>query len=1072
MHKQLLLLALGATLAAGEKMDLAPFARACCSEDFHTRQTTFDYQHPRGLVRAKDGRGIYGLQWAEERDLVEVAVRFRKDYDLRRAELQYWFQNWPYPPPRMPNIEDPVDDPWQGKWIAARTEVNCQARTCRFTFLPLDAAENPRAGNLPGVRYRRAIRFRLVFKPDDHPQIDSVQVFSESEVKRREPKVLVNNLPTGRTPTFRAYNGWIRAVKPIDGGALLTIDATDPRPAGSNDVTVVEVRNGPQSFSFTPHTEPIYVPHAHAYITAASDRRPFSSSAVKRIRERLAHEPEQTYERASREIPALDPVERQGDRLYLPLAADASWQKFAFEWGGNLMISKRGTKAMGRELARLTWTGDRIRWLIGTGDPATFRPKSQDSTLSVLEGYLPVATARWTSGAIEYEEEAFATLLTGPLSSEDASRNEQTPAVLMVKLRARNRGDAAARADLWLRMEPHEDLAFDGALLTAEGGQSTRAHVRPFPGATAAVDGKSLRTSVSLNPGQESVAFLAVPFVPGLTAGERSLLDRLDYAAERARVVDYWRSVTSQGVPFQVPEERFNVFAKGLIARIRISATKDPLSRLYMVPAASYYYKVFANEAAFQSQLLDVAGYHDLARTYLNTWPAVQGSKPFRGTFTDQAGVYHGAKTGDEYDYTASNYNLDHGTVLWSLLEHYWMTRDKGWLTSVLPSLKKAAGWIIEQRKLTKVLDRGVPCAEYGLLPAGHLEDNGDWGHWFSVNAYSSVGLSSLARALAETGDPDAAAYEREATLYRADLRRAVDRAAASSPVVRLRDDTWVPYVPTRVHQRIRLFGPLRVAFYSRYPEKVLPTYRLSATRELLYGPLILVDTGIYGANESLAGWVIDDWEDNLTMSEPLGLNPHGWVDEAFWFSRGGMVFQANLQNPIRAYLRRGEARAAIRALYNNFVSCYYPSVNVFTEEFRQWASPSGPFYKIPDEAKFVHRLRDMLVTEYDGDLLLASATPERWLAPGQEISVRNAPTVYGPMSYTLRGGAQAVRGTVDLPRRSPFRNAWLTVRVPEGRTIGVVSIDGMPWPQVDPARSRIRLPRTVRPIELIIGLR
>jgi len=56
------------------------------------------------------------------------------------------------------------------------------------------------------------------------------------------------------------------------------------------------------------------------------------------------------------------------------------------------MISKRGTKAYGRELARLTWPGDRIRWLIGTGDPATFRPKSEDSTLSVLDGYLPVAT--------------------------------------------------------------------------------------------------------------------------------------------------------------------------------------------------------------------------------------------------------------------------------------------------------------------------------------------------------------------------------------------------------------------------------------------------------------------------------------------------------------------------------------------------------------------------------------------------------------------------------------------------------------------------------------------------------
>ena len=365
----------------------------------------------------------------------------------------------------------------------------------------------------------------------------------------------------------------------------------------------------------------------------------------------------------------------------------------------------------------------------------------------------------------------------------------------------------------------------------------------------------------------------------------------------------------------------------------------------------------------------------------------------------------------------------------------------------------------------------GQPCPEYGLLPAGHLEDNGDWGHWFSVNAYASLGLSEMARALAEAGDGEASRYRKEAEAYRGDLRRAVARAAATAPVIRLRDNTWVPYVPTRVHQRIRLFGPIRAAFYSRYPEKVLPTYRLSATRELLYGPLILVDTGIYDAGEALARWVLDDWEDNATMSEPMGLHVHGWVDENLWFSRGGMVFQANLQNPIRTYLRRGEARAAIRNLYNDFVACYYPAVNVFTEEFRQWRSPSGPFYKVPDEAKFVHRLRDLLVTEYRGDLLLAPATPERWLAAGQEIAVTGAPTHFGPVSYRLRGGEGEVRGTVELPQRNPYGTAWLTVRAPGGQ-IGAVTIDGNEWNEVDRLRGRIRLPKTARPMQIVVRMR
>ena len=342
MRAALLALIVAVGSHGAERMDLAPFARPCCSQDVHRLHTTFDYTHPSGLLRATDGRGIYGLQWAEERDLFEVAVRFKKEYEARKASLEYWFLNWLYSPPRMPTIEDPVDDPWQGQWVTAATEVTCRERTCRFAFLPLKPAENRRAENLPDVSYRRALRFRLVFPAGDLPEIESVKVFSESLVKPIALRVRLNldRKPATGAPAkseFRAYNGWVREVKQTEDGAVVTVDAADPRPAGSNDATVVEVSDGKESFSFCPsdvEKGPIYIPDFQAYITLASDRKPFSRDIVKpggRIRERLAKEPEQTYERASREIPALDPVERQGDRLYLPLAADANWQKFAFE---------------------------------------------------------------------------------------------------------------------------------------------------------------------------------------------------------------------------------------------------------------------------------------------------------------------------------------------------------------------------------------------------------------------------------------------------------------------------------------------------------------------------------------------------------------------------------------------------------------------------------------------------------------------------------------------------------------------------------------------------------------------
>ena len=130
-------------------------------------------------------------------------------------------------------------------------------------------------------------------------------------------------------------------------------------------------------------------------------------------------------------------------------------------------------------------------------------------------------------------------------------------------------------------------------------------------------------------------------------------------------------------------------------------------------------------------------------------------------------------------------------------------------------------------------------------------------------------------------------------------------------------------------------------------------------------------------------------------------MNVHGITDDRFWFSQGGMVFQANLQNPILVYLKRHEMPAAIRSMYNNFVACLYPDANAFTEEYRQWSHASGPFYKTPDEARFVNRIRDTLALEEGDALYLASGVPRRWLESPAGIRVDRIATYFGPVSYT-----------------------------------------------------------------------
>jgi len=101
------------------------------------------------------------VEWDDERDVRELRVRYRSA-PPPDAKVEYWFRNWPYPPPRMPTMEDPVDDLWQGKWLVAESSRECSGAECVYTFQPLTEGENPLAKNLPGSRYRRTLKIRLI----------------------------------------------------------------------------------------------------------------------------------------------------------------------------------------------------------------------------------------------------------------------------------------------------------------------------------------------------------------------------------------------------------------------------------------------------------------------------------------------------------------------------------------------------------------------------------------------------------------------------------------------------------------------------------------------------------------------------------------------------------------------------------------------------------------------------------------------------------------------------------------------------------------------------------------------
>ena len=1050
-----------------------------------------------------------GIAWNEERDINSIELiydKVSKEF-AETTEVQYWFRTWPGESPKWHTIEDNVDDPWQGRWLTAQTDFRIEGKKVTYSFKPLSKDENKRADNLPKlVDYRRTLKIRMLYnhKP---PAISSLKVYSPAKEEKLSIRIEFgcgkpgNGIVEGQLEVFNGYVekisgwGWDAQDKELSGsswmmelsgkpkGITAELRVAKPRLPGSNDLTIVTVRSGEGTFSFlTDDLEkgPIYIPAYSVFITKEDDSVAYADADVtkgKTVREKLQAEPEQTYERAREEIPPLDVMLREdGGRLYLPIAADASWQKFAVEWGGGFFMNKREAKAKGKELARCNWGGAELHWYIGTGEEPVYDRNDVTSQMSVQSDYLPMPIVRWNHENLGFREESFVTLLNGPLSPYDPQRSEQTPAILMLKLNISNPTDAARTAHVWLRPDRLNGVSLQDDFVTDTiGGMAfLRAHVEAPTGTVAKIEKEAVHYAFPVAAQESADMYIAVPFVGDLTDSDKVAIAGLDYDTQRRRVADYWREVVNRFEPFDVPERMFNNMSKSVVCHIRMSTTKDPKSGLFMVPAATFGYQVFANESVFQTIFLDRIGDYETAAHYLQTFLDLQGSVPMPGTFRGkQEAVLHGTRVDKDYDYTMGPYNLDHGTVLWGLAQHYLMSGDSEWLGRVAPKMLAACDWIIEQRNTTKLADdNGKRVIQYGLLPAGRLEDNDDWGFWFANNAYAWLGLKSTAEAFRQAGLAGAERLAQEADAYIEDLRTAVKRTSELAPVVRLRNNIYVPFVPSRVYQRFRYFGPLRSGYYSRYGEHPLLTFRLSATREVLYGPMILITTGVLDPHDLLSDAILDDWEDNITLSSSLGQHIHGVVDDEYWFSRGGMVFQPNLQNPIQAYLLRNEIPAAIRNIYNAMTSCLYPDVMAFTEEYRRWGVGSGPMCKIPDEARFVNRVCDMLALEVGEELWLGAGIPRRWLEPGRKIEVYGIETMFGKVAYTMRHGdkANTIEVKIEVPSRKKPKRIVLFVRDPFDRYIKGVKINGRDWQKWDDQREAIILSADDERLDVVVS--
>jgi hypothetical protein len=1013
----------------------------------------------------------FELWWEDPRDVERVVVQFGPGVAPQEAiSLAYWRQSWPkvrVPKGALVGAGESgwlANDDWtNGTWQPADSEAARSGDAWTVTFHPLNRVEFPQEQDFPAV-FRRTLKLRLHF-PTPGAQVQAVAAFSDSSWREAELAIEWKASAGGSLRwdgRLEAFNGEIVSVRRLAGlvnvqglgwestveedataGVVARVRYAFNEDANSFDRTIITLRSPSLAGSLAGvsfyvddalSSGPVYVRDLGLLVSAAAANvrladyeASWQAGRAPNLYQRIADLPEQTWEQAWANMPP------KRSRMYYTLGGEGSRQKFRVDPEGDVRLYENYIRrAPGRDTPRLGWQGSELRFSFGF-------PAVEPGYRAILEDYLPVIRTVWVKDGLCFEQEACAAWLSGSPQVERMQGDD--PLVAMLRICLTNTTAQARTAALELRAtidgETVETLREqDGLVFSSAGPLRLLWDSNGAGSLSPAPDG--LVYQVDLAPGQSHALFVKIPHLDLNQAAEIDALRALSYAVEKERVVSFWRARVAQGAQIRTPNETLNSFYRTHLMHMLVINDREPGSDRNVARCGGFHYGSFPDEGCMAIDDLDRRGYTREAERCLDLYVHYQGTVPLPGNFQTKDGVFYGGS-----GYEVAGYNRNHGWVLWALAQHYRYTRDRAWLERVAGALVKGCNWIIRERQAT--LHAGT--IQYGFLPSGSLEDVTDYWTWLATNAYAYWGFQAAADVLAEIDHPDAERLGNEARAFGQNLRAGFFEACARSPVVRLSDGRWVPHFPSRQERRGRDFGWLR---------------------EVLEGPVHLIYCGLVDPDESAAGWILEDYEDNLFLSKQYGYPPEDF--ERQWFHWGGFSNQSNLLLFPPIYLWRDQPKHYLRAYFNAFASAFFPDTMTLCEHalptLDDWR---GDHFKSSDEANSVSWLRFMFLNEQGQDLYVGQAIPRAWFEDGKTMQVERARTLFGEASLAIE--SRAATGWIvirlDPPRRSPPRHIYVRVRHPQGRPPREVWVNGLPHADFDPDREMIRLAGTFVPLEI-----
>lgn len=320
------------------------------------------------------------------------------------------------------------------------------------------------------------------------------------------------------------------------------------------------------------------------------------------------------------------------------------------------------------------------------------------------------------------------------------------------------------------------------------------------------------------------------------------------------------------------------------------------------------------------------------------------------------------------------------GQAIWTVVEHFRLTGDRNLLAELYPAVAHGARWIEAKRRDSKD----------GLLPAGFSAEHfGPPDNYYWDNFWALAGLRDATYAARTLGrDDDARAFQSAYRGFRRDVWRSLQRDEA------------------RLGQRIMPASPHRS-----------PDAAMIGTLAACY-PLRLLDA----TDDLLANTL------NLLLGEHF---------------IQGLFFQPFSHTALGTYLT---LHAAHCLLYQKSADVW-PLLEAFlghaspTWTWAEGINPRSGHGGMGDGhhgwalADLLLLVRDLLLLEEEGRLLITPLLPAAWTKPGASIRVQNAPTHFGRISFEIT----FAEGEAQLQMENRFREEPVEVVWNAGRPIKAI---------------------------------